>query len=243
MITSWNPSLLEMYETCPKRAKLERVDKLCPACFKGKLKGYELPKCDTCGKAAPVPEPIARGNLVHAQAEAYITGREPVLHELLAKVAPRVNKLRADYKKRLVRVEVMLAVDSTWNMVEWFSKKAWLRTKLDVLHMRPKAEAEVIDWKTGKQKDDSSYADQLSIYSTALLSTYPLKKAKSRLVFTDTNKDVPGEPLLREGLEEAQRAWTKRSLPLFRDTAFAPTPSPTCRWCPFSRNVGGPCVY
>lgn len=246
MIKSWSPSLLEAYEDCPLRAKLGRVDKLCPRCFKGRLKGFEAPRCDTCGALIEQPPPLVRGTLVHAQAEAYITGREKGLPENLVAVKGAINPLRTGYKKRTVRVEVELAVDSRWKPVQWFSKDAWLRTKLDVLHFLKAGVAKITDWKTGRFKPDGAYADQLEIYATAALCSFDvLDTATSRLVFTDAGEVVerPEGTVTRATLEAAKKKWTKRSLPLFKDTTFAPKPSMGCRWCDYSRNKGGPCVY
>lgn len=245
MIKAWSPSLLESYEACPRRAKLERVDKLCPKCFKGKLKGFELPTCDTCKAVVEPPPPLVRGTLVHAQAEAYITGREKALHPELLKVKAQLNKLRTGYKKRTVRVEVELAVDAEWRPVEWFSKAAWLRAKLDVLQLGVN-KLHIVDWKTGRFKPDGSYGDQLSIYSTAALCLFDMmESATASLTFTDCGTTVQKAEgtVTQATLGEAKKKWAKRALPMFKDTTFAPTPSMGCRYCAFSRNKGGPCQF
>ena len=182
--------------------------------------------------------------MVHAQAEAYITGREKVLHADLFQVKVLLNKLKAGYQKRTVRVEVELAVDKAWRPVEWFSKDAWLRAKLDVFHFPNPRAAKVIDWKTGRFKPGPAYEDQLSIYSTVAMCAFDMVAGvAATLVFTDGGEVVDSKVMLRSELPEAKQRWAKRALPLFNDTAFAPTPSMTCRWCNFSRNKGGPCQF
>lgn len=247
IVKAWSPSLLESYEACPRRAKLERIDKLCPKCFKGRLKGFEAPVCDTCKANIEQPPPLVRGTLIHGMAESFITGREVGLPEELGLVGKVLSKLKLGYKKRLVRVEVELAVDWRWKPVSWFDKSAWLRTKLDALHFLSPKSAEVTDWKTGRYKPDSAgYSDQLHIYATAAMSTFDLMDSVSaRLVFTDSGEVVekPEGTVTRATLEQSKKTWAKRALPLFKDKRFAPTPSMACRWCSYSRNKGGPCEF
>ena len=245
-VKAWSPSLLEAYEACPRRAKYERIDKLCPKCFKGKLKGFEAPKCDTCEAIIEQPPPMAKGTLIHAKAEAYITGREPGLPEELGAVKGVITKLKAAYKKRLARVEVELAVDKDWKPVPWYSPVAWLRSKLDVLHFESPRSARVIDWKTGRFKPDGEYEDQLHIYATAALCSFDLMdSARASLIFTEGGEVVEklNGTVQRAKLDASKKEWSKRALPLFKDTTFAPSPSMACRWCAYSRNKGGPCAY
>lgn len=248
MIKAWSPSKLEKYEQCPLKCKLETIDKLCTSCFAGKLSGWEVVTCSKCGRTVEQAPPLARGTMLHSEAENYITGRrgQDEMHQDLEPVKTWLAAYRLGYKKNLVRVEQEIAVDVHWNQVEWFSPKAWLRTKIDVQDMRKKTTWEVVDWKTGKYKPDGEYSDQLNIYATAVLSVFEQPKVvMSKLIFIDAGKDVvrPEGKVTRKVLAEAQARWEARVKPMFADETFVARPGGYCRWCPYSKNKGGPCEY
>ena len=245
MITSWSPSKLEKYEACPLKCKLETVDKLCPKCFAGALKGWDNPTCTKCG-GGPDPSPVLqRGTMLHKEAEDFITGKK-AMHNDLKPVAEWLTTYRKGHAKGFVRVEQQVAVDRDWKEVEWFSPKAWLRTKIDVLDLTGKLKWKVADWKTGKFKPDGEYSDQLNIYSTVVLSAFPQPKTvTSTLVFIDAGRGVerPEGEVKRKDLPKAQKRWVDRAKAMLTDEIFPPKPSFSCRWCPFSKGSGGPCPF
>lgn len=223
---AWSPSRYSEWESCAFRAYCKHILRI-PEGAKG--------------------DALVRGEEIHHGAEDFITGRKKELHPDLKKVKALITKLRTEYKKDRVRVELELAFDRTWKRVEWFAKDAWCRFKLDVLYRPAKGGAEVKDWKTGKYKPDGEYDDQLNCYAIAALSAFPeLKKATGQLVFTDHGPkpvERPAGTLTREELRGAQEKWEKRVKPMFEDRTFAPHPSDSCRWCPYSRNRSGPCKF
>ena len=246
MITSWSPSKLEKYTQCPLRCKLETVDKLCPICFQGAMKGWEVQTCTKCG-GSPAPSPVLqRGTALHLAAENYIAGKDRAMHADLAPVKAWVEKYRHGFKTGFVRVEQQIAVTKEWEQCEWFSPKAWLRTKIDVLDMTGKKIWYVVDWKTGKFKPDGEYSDALNIYATAIMSAFPQPGAvESSLVFIDAGKAVerPEGRVNRKGVKKAQKNWVARTKAMLSDEIFAPKPSNLCRWCPYSKAKGGVCEY
>jgi hypothetical protein len=253
VIKSWSPSRLEKYGACPSRAKYEFVDKLCPLCFNGKLTGWDPQTCDHCARSPEIPEPIARGNRMHEDLEMYVTGRRGQLPKDLQGAKPLANALRSAYKDTKVKVEMDFVLGSNWEVISKFSKDAWIRAKIDILHLVSPTEVVVIDWKSGGVDRDSGapknpgkYADQLSVYSTVVLSALPaIEKVTTKLLFLDATVDqeIPGEPLLRKNLKKSQDAWTKRVKAMLTDKVFAPRPGYACRYCPFTKNVGGPCRF
>ena len=246
MITSWSPSKLTKYEECPQKCKLETVDKLCPICFGGALKGWDPQTCTKCGGSPVVGEALTRGTMLHKEAENFITGKTLEAHEGLSQVVPWLAKYRLGFKKALVRVEADLALTKTWKPTAWFAKDAWLRVKIDVQDMMKKTTWEVIDWKTGRFKPDGEFSDQLNIYSTALLSAFSQpKKVTSKLVFIDAGKEVerPEGEVKAKDLSKAQARWEARTKAMLSDTIFPPRPGMYCRWCAFAKGKGGPCPY
>ena len=222
-IKSWSPSAFAEYQKCPRRHKYKKIDKL----------------PDPPGPA------LERGTAIHAHAENYINGTAAEIHPDLVKIAPRLKKLRAAFKKKAVLVELEFAFTEKWERTEWFAKDAWLRLKLDVLE-RKATHTEITDWKTGKlREDDPSYADQLNLYAVAALVAGMGTETKAQLVFTDHGKAVkkPEGTLTLDGLEAAKASWEQRVRPMFMDKFFAPNPSFACKWCPFSKARGGPCDF
>ena len=246
MITAWSPSKLEKYETCPLKCKLETVDKLCPICFAGGLKGWEPQICTKCGGSPPVGEALTRGARLHKAAEDYISGRVAAPDDALDPVVPWLEKYRAGYRKALVRLEVELALTKDWKVTGWFAKNCWLRCKIDVQDMMKKTTWGVADWKTGKYKPDGEFSDQLNIYSTALMSAFDIPKSvESKLIFIDAGKEVerPEGTVKRKDLPKAQKRWEARTKAMLSDEIFPPKPNYSCRWCAYAKSRGGPCQF
>jgi hypothetical protein len=266
------------YDQCPLMAKLKHLDKLCPLCFKGKVKGgYDTPAiCDTCGKEIVKGEALVRGTAMGKSLEEYVNGtmgkkakslishyetaegdaKEALItHPAVMKLA---DALRADHKKKKVKVEMQVNLDRNWKILPpGWSPRIWLIVKLDVYQLLVKNIARVIDWKTGgidkrsgKPRDDEKYAEQLEIYSVAVLSVFPeVARTSSELCFVDTAHEhdpvvkMASGDIERKDLAKRQKAWEKRVLPIMSDTTFAPRANDKCRWCSFSKGKGGPCRY
>jgi hypothetical protein len=206
--------------------------------------------CSACGKVAVTPEAMARGSMLHGLCETYIKGAGK-LPELLANVAKQLKALRKMHRRGCTTVEEDLVFKKDWEPAGKFEKGAWLRTKLDVLTIED-GWAEVIDWKSGgidkktKQvKENQAYADQLSVYATAVLSAKPaVQRVAAFLVFLDApegqNVVAVGGTAERKDLPALQAKWSSRARGLLSDTLFAPRPGFGCRFCPFGRQKGGP---
>lgn len=221
-VTSWSPSKLTAYESCPAAVRYKYIDKL--------------------------PEPpspvLERGTAIHAAAEEYVTGRAKSLAPDLVAVKKLLATLRKDYRAKKVRVELELAFNREWRACHWLAKDVYVRFKLDVLHLLKDGAARVIDWKTGRFKPDG-HDSQLSAYAVGALSSGLAKRVSAQLVFTDGGQvvDSPAGELSLDGLPAAQKAWDKRAAPMLADTTFAPRPGNSCRWCAYSTNRGGPCKF
>lgn len=256
--TSWSPSRLADYESCPLMAKLKHLDKLCPICFKGKLTGgFDTPaSCDTCKGVITKSDALERGTRIGKDMEDFLVGKRPLMPQEIASKEARdvAAKVRKAVKAKAAKVEFMIVLDRDWKPTTNFSKSAWLRAKMDAT-LFAKAKAKVIDWKTGgvdkattAPRVDPKYDDQLSIYSTAVLSAFPdIVGAEAALVFLDAAREPvverPAGTLKREGLAARQATWNRRLLPMMNDDVFAPCPSNKCRYCQYSAKVAGPCVF
>lgn len=226
-ITSWSPSRLSTYLECPAKAFFKYIKKM----------------------SEPSSPALERGTELHEAIENYISWRTSKLHKEVKAVAPLLKTLRTEFKKKLIRTELELAFNRLWQPCHWLAPDVYCRFKLDLLRLSPADEAcEVLDWKTGRFKENGHYDDALNGYATAILgSTYAdkLKSATGKLVFTDEGQVVerPSGTLTRAQLPKAQKVWDGRVKKMLSDTAFKPCPSNACRWCPYSVQKNGPCDY
>lgn len=236
--TSWSPSKLGCWEECPAKASYKYL--------------HKLP--DPGGPA------LVRGSWVHEQCENYVSQRikklattmvlpdcPPLEVQWNEETLYKLNRLRRIYSKGHVRTEMDMAFTAAWKSCEWMAQDVWARMKMDLLELDPKrGTIKVTDWKTGRYKPDGEYDDQLKIYCVAALTALPeYKVATASLWFTDVGKEVtrPQGVLTRAGLAAEQARWTKKVSPMFNDTVHAPTPNPTCRYCPYSVQRRGPCKF
>lgn len=228
-ITAWSPSRLATYEECPRRAKYKYIDKL-------------------PDRNSPA---MARGIAIHESADAYIRWQIKSLAPSLLPVKKLITELRNEYKQRLVRTELDVAVDRNWTPCDWMDPKVYLRVKVDVIRLtEDKSTCQVIDWKTGKFKPVDSklgaaYDDALNLYACVALALGFARQASACLVFTDEGKTVsrPKGTVSLSVLGREQRRWAQRVKPLLNDTIFEAKPGDQCRWCVYSCNKGGPCEF
>lgn len=119
-ITSWSYSRFNTYSQCPGKAKLLLIDK-----FK-----------------EPESPALINGQKRHVEMEYFLKGYAPLPEWVHKNSVEYCNALKADKAV----AELQVAFDKDWKPVEWFSKAAWARIKIDALVRHPKS-ARVIDWK------------------------------------------------------------------------------------------------
>jgi hypothetical protein len=221
VIKAWSPSRLSTYEECAFKAKCKFVDKL----------------------PEPPSQALDRGTAIHTEAENFIYGHYKEVPKNLEKVKTTLQWLRKGYELEQVRVEMELAVNPKWEVCDWFSKDAYARFKVDVVRMDGPA-VEIIDWKTGQYRPSIKYDEQLELYCIAALTCGLGDSATAKLIFTDSGKEYDGGVKVeREGLKAAQDKWDARVKPMLTDIEFIANPNPTCRWCAFAKQKGGPCQF
>jgi hypothetical protein len=130
--------------------------------------------------------------------------------------------------------ELELAVDGRLEPCGWFDKNAYGRVRIDLLILNEEEKtAIVIDYKTGKMKDD---AEQLRLSCWFLSKMYPwIETFKYRYIWLKVNKPTGGEMNRREAmaiftgtvetLKKMEQAWIDEDFPM--------NPSGLCHgWCP-----------
>ena len=212
-LTQWSYSRYGLWKQCPFKAKLQYIEKL----------------------KEPSSPALENGIKVHSELESYLKGD-------LAEVPLCSHKLKGymtSLKEAKPHSELEVAFNTNWQPVEWFSKDAWVRIKIDALVKTEKA-VKVIDFKTGKIRD--TYGDQLELYALTGLLMFPsAEQAETELAFVDHGKVVEGTIWARDSLEELRALWMDRVSPMLEDTHFEATPNAYCFNCSFSKKKGGPC--
>lgn len=107
------------------------------------------------------------GNEVHYALEKYIEEGAPL---------PSNMKMYTKYAEAVAKregtklVERAAAVNAQLVPVDFKDKSAWWRAKIDVTILRPDGTIELVDWKTGKTKNDPR---QLCLYAALTFSYHP----------------------------------------------------------------------
>ncbi len=227
--TAWSASRYNDYQKCP-------------AFFKYK----HLLKMPEPGNAA-----MQRGSDIHLMAEKHIKGEGSKLPVELKEFAALFKTLRALFKKKTLPmiVEDQWAFTKDWLPTQWNDwVNCWVRIKLDCAHYVEDGSMEVIDWKTGKFRDDKNaeYMQQLELYALSALVLHPdLKRVRPRLVYLDVGVTYPQEPIeyTRNDIAGLQKLWAGRVKPMFNDKTWKPTPNFLCKYCHYRKSNNGPCQY
>jgi len=143
---------------------------------------------------------------------------------------------RADRKGGTVLAERKFAITHDHTSGAYFDSSNWVRGKIDLTVIYPHLRmAEVIDWKTGKRKNDP---DQLMMYSASALVDYPnidVVRAAYGWLREPVNKaiDKPFE-FSRYGLDTIWASINSKYYNVVRawqTNTFPPKPSGLCGWC------------
>jgi hypothetical protein len=230
---SWSNSRWNDYSQCPLRAKLKHLDKL--------------------------PEPkspqMDRGIFIAKQEEDYFLGKvskiPPDIHKDLH---PEFRRIKKVGQKRLL-VEQNWGFDKNWKQVDYFDwDNCWLRVKVDVGYTDG-TKVHLYDNKTGgvdkstgglRLSDREKYEEQLDLYRAAGIAQFPdATEFHTKLIYTDIGITFPATAMVSSAADalKAQKAWSKKVVPMFADKRFLPRPGFYCRWCHYRKANGGPCKY
>ena len=213
-IVPWSYSAISAFETCPRQYEAKWVTK-------------EVPYQET-------PE-TRWGNDVHNALERYIRDGEPMPSNMT-----QYKKFADAVLARPGEVIAEEGVALTWDLkeVSWFTKKTaknpvWFRTKIDVTILNGDT-AEILDWKTGKRKDD---LDQLKLYALVAFIRYPqVQTVKTGFVWLKEGKLSGPFRFSRKGFDALMEHWMEKYEALeeaHKTGNFPPQPSGLCHgWCP-----------
>ena len=210
---SFSNSSIKLYEQCPYKYKLQRID------------GFQEP-------TGPAAE---RGKMIHAELETALLAL-PVYSEVTEYWEPFINELKAMGAKP----EVELGFTHDWVPCGFSEGVVWLRGVLDVLSLNNNI-AYVADWKTGKERDYEDQVKLYAVMVMAAYPE--IDEVKLEILYVDLKKKVSYGSIKRTDFEGLRDWITSRILKIEADDIYAPKPSFNCKWCHFRKENGGPCRW
>jgi|SRR5579859_5709297 len=223
-LTAWSYSRWKDYEKCPFFCKCKHLLRM----------------------REPDNPAMENGTIVHQLGAQHVTGALKKFPKELGVFGEEFKKLRA--AKALTEQE--WAFDSRYAQVDWFSKQAWLRIKVDAHYLLQQPTGKrglvrttvvIVDYKTGKNHAD--HAQQRSLYALGGLLMYPdAAEVVAEHWYIDSG-EIESDTFAAKDLPKLQRQWEQRTRAMLADSSFVPRPGAYCRWCHYSKAKGGPCIF
>lgn len=224
-IMAWSYSRYSVHRQCPFMAKLKFIDKL----------------------KEPDHPAQARGTKIHLHGELFLRRQLLPNTDALIEFNQEFARFRKDMeglRKRGAAPERQIAFDKNWNQVDWFSKEAWCRIKVDAIDKdSKKGRILVVDYKTGKRYLPD-HEEQLELYAIAMfLLEDDVNEVRAEDWYLDSGQRE-GVDFERGQLAELQKKWEKRVAPMMTDQLYPKKPDGyKCGRCHFRKANGGPCTF
>jgi hypothetical protein len=219
-VTAWSYSRYADYKLCPFKFKCKHIDRI-----------------KDQGSAA-----MDRGSAIHKEGEVFLStpGKRAVPASYKA-----FQSQMLELKALKPVVEQQWGFTQQWTPTGWFGNDTWLRIVLDAGVRYEDNTADVIDFKTGKKY--ATNEEQVELFSTAPFMKWPdTTHVTTRLWYLDVPDKDENEVIreyTRRDYDLIRKDWTKRVVPMFNDTKFAPRPNDKCKWCSYRKEAGGPCKF
>lgn len=137
--------------------------------------------------------------------------------------------------------EHKIAVDDKWQLCGWEDPDCYIRSILDLKYVVSDVSVAIYDWKSGKVYDD--HDDQKRLYSAMTLAEHPdALEFRAIHVYVDLGKNKE-MVFHRDQLPAFQQDWDRRIAAVAQDSEYIPSPGYGCKWCGYSKVVGGPCRF
>lgn len=224
-------TLLDNYRECPKRVKLDKIDKL------------PKPPDDYFSPPGMKEHPLERGSRIHKEAEDFVVGATDTVTKDLNLYKDELSKARAMYEVEKATAEEMWTFEVTndWNFTEEkFPRDIAFRYKCDLfaIHYGDPQRGLMVDYKTGKRDRKAHSHDTQVQYGGALaFRAYDgIAHVTSELWYFD----LPMQPVVKFTMTKAQSMVIFNKLQreveeVITTREFPARPSPqACRYCPFA---------
>jgi len=228
MLKAWSFSRMSLYESCPKRAKLQYIDKI-----------EELPRELQPGQTEFAND---RGSRIHEAAELYVKGEIDEFIPELTYYKEELEFLRLLKSQEPDRVvpEEMWCFDDTWGEVATDDfDNIWLRVISDLFVWLDDKTVCIVDLKTGKRYgNELKHGQQLTLYALATAMKFPqVETIYTELWYLDLN-EINQRKFTAQQARQFLRNWNDRALTLTSDDEFLAKPSrSSCMFCPYKQPV------
>jgi hypothetical protein len=195
-------TLLNTWQICPHQCARRYIIK-------------DLPK-------QPQTKEMAHGNYVHDAMEQRIKNKKPLPADIAA-----YEKYAAPLDQCTAQAEQKLGFTSAGRPCGFFDGDVWFRGKVDISILLRTDAAAIVDWKTGKPREEPFELET----SALLLQAH--KPEITHLIGTYVWLKENRKGDLHE-LSDTAKTWNKvnRIADEIRTEAFVKTPGPLCGWCP-----------
>jgi hypothetical protein len=211
--TRWSYSSLSTYKQCPAKWKFSYIDNI----------PWE-------SSAA-----MTRGTRMHKMAEDFVTGAIDFIPSEIKRIGPTL----LSFKTMGAKAEATFLLDNEWKPVE-NQDNAWIKSIID-LHYVDGPVLYVKDYKSGQMYED--HRTQLELYGIMGLLKYPeVKRVETSAIYMDTGHEGMDGTIIRAMLPSLVKKWDDDAKKMYADEVYEPKPG-NCKWCPYAKNKGGPCLY
>lgn len=210
---SFSHSSIKVYEQCPYKYKLTRIDHL----------------------QEPAGDAAERGKRIHAEFENMLNGLGLVTSDM-----DYWQDYIAQLKIRNAKPEVEIGLTRDWKPCDFKAKDVWLRGIFDVFYVDGTT-AYIADWKTGKERDYESQL--VLYATMVFAAYPDVQEVQLEIIYIDLKKRSPYPSVKRKDFEHFKDEFTRRIRKIEYDDIFAPHPSYGCKWCHFRKSNGGPCQW
>lgn len=223
-LKSWSFSALQVFESCPFRSKLAKIDK--------------IPEPERPAPPNGKEHANDRGSRIHDHAENFVRGKTDIMLPEMLKFEQGFLNLRKLFEQDKVEMEDMWCFNDAWQDVEpndW--NNIWTRIKLDAIVFLGDNEehAVVIDHKTGKKfGNEIKHGQQLQLYALATALLFDnIEKITAELWYLDQN-ELTSLTFTRKQALRFLRSWNERGMKMTTETQFNPKPNKnSCMFCPY----------
>lgn len=209
MSFAWSYTAVSMFEQCPKKyfhIKVKKDVKDDDSSFAGE------------------------GKIIHDALKKRVIDAKPLPIELryLEKMAAKFANASGEK-----RGELQLAINAEFQPTTWFGTDVWCRAIIDLLVVKQTTHAIVVDWKTGKKKDEW---DQIKL-SAAVLSCFMPEVTDFTLTYawTKSKELSPPVTMQKEHMLDVWSDFHPRVQEIIRatkTTTFPAQKSGLCAYCP-----------
>lgn len=202
----WSYSFLSTYANCARKGQAQYITK--------EVKWSESPE-------AKYGNDVHKGGEDAVNLETYYSAEHTSLNKYLAMIKSIPGK------KGKLQAEIKLGVTRDWQPTGFFDDNVWGRGKLDVPIILENDNAIILDWKTGKEREDPL---ELEVQAVLLKAAYPhLKDIKGAYIWLKSDKfgtvhDLSGKLEETKGYILALMSKVERGI-------FYAQPNALCGWC------------